>query len=383
MPYALRRVGRHPARRRAGVAGRLGVLLTLLFATACAARPLDSRPAPAPAVGEIAVELFLIGDTGIPQAGGDPVFLALQRMLSERPDQSVAVFLGDNVYPRGLPPEGSRGRAHAERVLNEQLDVLRGSGAYGIFVPGNHDWNFFGRERLERVRRQGRFVEAHGTERVSFLPRDGCPGPETVDFGDALRLVLLDTQWWLETRQRPTGPDSPCAATTPQQVVDQLGAALHDAGERVVVVAAHHPLVTGGEHGGYFAPRKYLFPFWPLGRRMGLLDQDVFHPRYVYLIESLNTALSVAPPLVFAAGHEHNLQLLRGVGARYQVISGSGSFGHLTPVRTLATSYYARSVSGFVRLSVLHDGRVRFAAIAVEADGSVREDFTMWLERDG
>ena len=39
------------------------------------------------------------------------------------------------------------------------------------------------------VRRQERRVEERGGPTVSFLPNDGCPGPEVVDRGERLRLV--------------------------------------------------------------------------------------------------------------------------------------------------------------------------------------------------
>jgi hypothetical protein len=371
-------------RARAAVRSPGGVLLLLLVA-ACAVpvrEPLPALPAaPLETLGDVVADVYLVGDAGAPLPGGDPVLRALEAMLAAAPERSLAVFLGDNLYPTGLVAEGRRGRARGERILDAQVDAVRRAGAHGLFVPGNHDWNFLGFERLERIRRQAAHIDARGDGRVEMLPKQGCPGPDVVDFGTAVRIVAIDTQWWIQGRSRPEGPGSPCAARSEQEVVDQLVPAVWEAGDRVVVVAAHHPMVSGGEHGGHFAARSYWFAPYPIARRAGLLDQDVSHPRYAHLIRSLRVAFEAAPPLVYAAGHEHSLQLLQGLGARYQVVSGTGSYGHLDHVRLLPSSLYARSASGFARLSVLRDGRVRLAMIVVDEHGAPHEDFATWLER--
>src|SRR2546430_16518280 len=101
----------------------------------------------------MAARLFLIGDAGGPAAppGSGPVFIALRAAAGSAP-HAVIVFLGDNVYPDGMPDSAAPGRAKAERVLTQQLRVLQASGARGFFVPGNHDWDKIGRASCrERV----------------------------------------------------------------------------------------------------------------------------------------------------------------------------------------------------------------------------------------
>ncbi|MFL5385439.1 MAG: hypothetical protein ACJ8GN_23200, partial [Longimicrobiaceae bacterium] len=84
--------------------------------------------------------------------------------------------------------------------------------------------------------------------------------------------------------------------------------------------------------------------------------------------------------LVHAAGHEHNLQLLRGVGAHYQVVSGGGIYNHTTPTRAIQGTLYARRASGWTTVAFLRDGRVRVAYRTVNADGTFKEEFSMWLD---
>src|SRR5690606_4205476 len=108
-----------PAVNRARAAG------LLLALGACA----GSRPAPTlvpePAPGEIAWTVLLLGDGGSPDERDDPTFAALEAAASRAPDRTTVVFLGDNVYPGGLPPEGAEGRAAAERVLRTHLAALQ------------------------------------------------------------------------------------------------------------------------------------------------------------------------------------------------------------------------------------------------------------------
>jgi len=236
---------------------RFGIVALGLVA-ACAGAGPSSVPRPAPNAVELT--MFLIGDAGAPAPGGEPVLKALSAELAKAPGQRVVVFLGDNVYPRGLPDSAAPDRTEMERRLDTQVDVVKAAGARGIFVPGNHDWAKHGPDGWNAMRRQGRQIARRGAPEVELLPVDGCPGPAVVDFGERVRLIALDTQWWLHGGPRPVGPDSKCRAANERAVADSLKADLASAGNRKVVVAAHHPLATGGEHGGYFGVQSYLFP---------------------------------------------------------------------------------------------------------------------------
>ncbi|HEX7239870.1 MAG TPA: metallophosphoesterase [Longimicrobiaceae bacterium] len=330
----------------------------------------------------IAQDLFLVGDAGLPAPGGEPVLQALQKAMARSPGNTFVVYLGDNIYPRGLYDSTAAERREGERILDAQIAAVREGGARGVLVPGNHDWAAGGPEGLSTMRRQEVYVNARGGNSVRVLPSNGCPGPEVLDFGEDLRLVVLDTQWWLHEFERPRGPSSPCGPKTEGQVVDSIRSALRGAGERATVVVGHHPLVSGGEHGGYFDWPTYLFPFHPWARKAGFFaQQDISGPRYRTLIARMREAFAENPPLVYAAGHEHNIQVLRRDPARYLVVSGGGIYGHTTATRAITGSQYVRRASGYVRLSVLKDRRVRLAVMVVDAKGNATEDFSMWLQR--
>jgi hypothetical protein len=374
-------------------AWRASVLLGVL---ACAGAPPPS-PAPVPVLppDEVEASHYLIGDAGDPDPHGEPVLEALRRDLASSRAERVVVFLGDNVYPRGLPAPGDRDRAEAERRLAAQVETVRAAGATGFFVPGNHDW--YGKDGWESIRRQEAFIDSAGTGALRLRPSGGCPGPSVVDLGRRIRLVLLDTQWWLRGGPKPTDPSSDCPEDAESEVVDSLHAAVTGAEGRLVVVAAHHPLASGGVHGGHFGWKDHLFPLrnvarwlwlplplvgslYPVIRSRGISSQDMSSRAYRRLIRAFRRAFAEAPPDLYAAGHEHNLEVIARAGVPLELVSGGGIYGHSGRAVRIPGSLFARKASGFARLDVPHTGPARLAVVGVDRAGHSREIFSTWVE---
>ncbi|HYW11297.1 MAG TPA: metallophosphoesterase [Longimicrobium sp.] len=371
------RNGRSLWARRAAV---LGGACALLASAACA-RPqygVGRVIVPVP-LDSVALNLVLIGDAGLPAPGDEPVLTALRRELSAAPERSFVVWLGDNIYPIGLTDTTAAEGKEGLRIIRQQMRVLRETSTRGIFVPGNHDWAAGAGEGWANVVRQERVVNTEGAGLIGWEPRDGCPGPVVVDVGAVLRILAIDSQWWLHGGAKP-GPDR-CTPGTEQGVIDSIRVALASAGDRRTLIVAHHPIVSGGQHGGYFDWPTYLFPFHPWARLTGLFArQDVTGREYRHFTQSLARAFIVDTPLVYAAGHEHNLQVFRRDPAKYLVVSGAGFYGHTTTTRAITGIRYVREASGYQRLTFLQDGRVRLSVMVVDAQGNATEDYSAWLE---
>lgn len=343
--------------------------------------------------------IFLIGDAGEPTAEPtEPTLLTLTRHASLAPEKSMVVFLGDNVYPAGLPDSSSPHHAEMERRLLQQLLVIKYSAARGIFIPGNHDWDRYGDDGWNAVKRQEAFVEKTLGAQGDFLPPAGCPGPEIVDVGETLRIIVLDTQWWLHKGNKPRHPNSNCAADSKEEIVASLYKAMAEAGQRQVLIAAHHPLASHGIHGGFFGWRDHLFPLlnfskylwvplpgvgslYPLVRSFGVSNQDLAGPDNKKMRQALEAVFKTSPPLAYASGHEHNLQILTHAGiVNHLIVSGNGTITHSSPVSHGQNTLFAHQHTGFVKLDFLNDGRVRLGVIEPREQG--REDaeiFSMWL----
>lgn len=371
---------------------------SVLAASGCASAgphirgPDAVEPVPA---AEVVHTVLLLGDAGYAVDGG-PVLREATRQASEAPERTTVAFLGDNVYPAGIPADGP-GRVRAESYLAAQVEVARSSGARGIFVPGNHDWANGRPGGLAAIRRMGSFIRAYagGEADIRLYPDGGCPGPTVVPVGTAATVVALDTEWWFYDGEKPQGPDAGCAAATEGAVLDSLGAILGRVPAPIIVIG-HHPIASTGRHGGYFGWKAHLFPlralakwlwiplpgvgsFYPLLRRSGIIEQDLSSATYTRFRLAVDSVLTMHGPLVYAAGHEHNLQVMEGGAARYLIVSGAGPSRRVEPVGSRSSTLYARAAPGFIRLDVLRDGRVRLAAIVI-VDGRAREDYSTWLE---
>lgn len=366
-------------------------LLLLVLLSGCAGS-INVASTANPAVSdEIETTIVLIGDAGAPRPE-DPVLAALTRQVALAPARTVVVFLGDNIYPRGMPELGSATRADAERRIDAQMAAAQAARQV-IFVPGNHDWDRFGELGLQAIRRQDDYLAAGG--KAILLPHDGCPGPVMLDLSPHLRLLAIDSQWWLQGGSR-TDSLTTCDPGTPEGVVATIRTDLTTADDRIVVVAAHHALASSGEHGGRFTWKDHLFPLrnvkrwmwlplpilgsiYPLIRSHGYSPQDLSSGAYKNFLAALDSAFIPAPPLVYAAGHEHALEVHVGPYANYSLVSGAGSWHHEAPIRPRKGVLYGASRGGFMKLDVMVDGRVRLGVIALGSDGYPHEEWSKWI----
>jgi hypothetical protein len=340
-------------------------LLLLLLLVAGCRRPLpelEVSAIPEPAPSEVESVLFLFGDAGYANRDRDPV---LRRLTADveywsaqlTRDSAVSViYLGDIVYPDGVRPPGSAEFPRDSAIVQGQVDVLSGPWARrhssaGYFVAGNHDWgearNTAGVVRLQNLEQLLERRRAEGVK-VSLHPEAGQPGPGVIDVGRWVRLLLYDTAWWMLAESEYLKHRS----------FRQTEDAIRSAGDREIIVAAHHPFVSASSHGGAIPVRKMLGLRFLLNRA-GAALQDINSVPYRELRQGMLRAFSVRAPLVFVGGHDHNLQVIAGDAPnepRYNVISGSGS--KVTPVGHMKGMLFRRAAPGFARLVVHRSGRI-------------------------
>ena len=106
---------------------------------------------------EIIHSFYLIGDAGNSALGSSSKGLQLfEKALSKASKNSTALFLGDNIYPKGLPKKEDEGRAFSEHQLNIQTEAVKDFKGKTVFIPGNHDWYNDG---LKGLKRQEKYIE--------------------------------------------------------------------------------------------------------------------------------------------------------------------------------------------------------------------------------
>jgi hypothetical protein len=348
------------------------VLAGLAMLTSCAlSRDTSLPPVAGIAPGDTSIErvIFLLGDAGESPPEGSPLFTHLRGEVEEwsaalAADSAVTVvFLGDNVYPNGVHAPGHSDRGRDSIRLSNQIDLVRGPQALlhhatGLFVAGNHDWGGdTGPEGAARLLNEEALIQAAASAgaAVDLLPAALQPGPEVLDLGPHVKLVALDTQWWL------SNADTPQSAEVLQDVIAEV----QDAQTQTILFATHHPLVSGGPHGGNV-------PFWPtfglkkIRSLAGSSSQDLSSRPYREMIAEFKEAFaSTSASLIYAAGHEHGLQVIEGRGSddpEWMLVSGSGS--KKSTIRDTRGTRFRSSAAGFMRLLVERDGTVRVEVVA-------------------
>ncbi len=409
-----------PESSRAGWWPRLLLVSLASLATVACGNSLylragfDSVPEPATP----AWRLVLLGDGGDDNAARTAVLAAASDYVAEAPERTTIIWLGDNLYSRGLPAddetdaESIAERQRGELVLRAQME-LGTAGGRAYFVPGNHDWDRSGRRGLARVRAADRFIATGPASRQA--PPDGCPGPVWVDLepgasanaidAPTIRLLFIDTEWLLTTEHArgwegcswgrlDAGSEYAGVEAEPAQVYGRLVQGLREADEHelLTVVAGHHPIYTAGSHGGFFPLDEWIFSprmlkkwAWipipvlgPLLRRIGGASrgQDLWAASNKEMVSSLQNAFASYPPLLYAAGHEHDLQVFRDRGTLPTTYAISGSASKSTPTSRRDNTLFKSRDHGFMVLeasadSVRADG-ARLRVVAVDKESGRR-----------
>lgn len=276
---------------------------------------------------------YLIGDAG---NAGDSITNAtlsnLSKRLKKADDKSTLLFLGDNIYPVGMPADMKHPEyASALKKINSQLEITKNFKGKTIFIPGNHDW-YSGIDGLEA---ESKTVTAY-LNKDSFLPKDHCAIEDT-KIGKNIILITIDSQWFLEDWENSPKMNDNCEIKTREAFFTELEDILNKNQDKIKIIALHHPLFSNGTHGGQFSLEKQLFPLenhFPLPivgsllnlvrKTSGISPQDLQNKVYQTYKKRITALLQGQDNVVVVSGHDHNLQYIEKNNI-IQIISGAGS----------------------------------------------------------
>jgi Omp85 superfamily domain/Calcineurin-like phosphoesterase len=330
--------------------------------------------------------IVLIGDGGQFTEGKHPVSEAVKRAIP-LDSKTVVIFLGDNVYKQGLPDDQVITYSMSRSILDSQLSIVANTKARLYMLPGNHDWNNGQPAGYQTILREQYYVNLLGKDNVRFYPQDGCGGPVEIQINDETVLIIMDSQWWIHPFDKP-GIESDCPYKTKEEILVQLEDILARNFKKLVILAMHHPFRSNGVHGGYFGLKQHIFPFtemqknlyiplpilgsiYPIARSVFGTPQDLKHPAYANMIHDIEKVARTHPNLIFVAGHEHNLQLLKD-SSYYYLISGSGS--KTQRVNKSRKSLFVAQENGFATLEISKNKNVRASFYTVS--DSLRKPFS-------
>ncbi|MGB5172028.1 MAG: metallophosphoesterase [Eudoraea sp.] len=334
------------------------VSLGLLLFASCASHKVqyNSESNTPNSSKEIDHTFYLIGDAG--NSPIDSVTLALkdfQEELSAATKNSTALFLGDNIYPKGLPKKEEKGRDFAEHQLDVQIESVKDFPGRTIFIPGNHDWYSKGPEGLKR---QEKYVEDR-LGKDSFLPENGCP-IRKVEINEEVELIIVDTEWYITKWDKHPTLNDDCEIRTRNRFFIEYESLIKKARGKTTVVAFHHPIFTNGPHGGQFSVGQHMTPIPILGtlknvlrRAGGVSPADIQHKRYDELRDRIITLSQENERIIFVSGHEHSLQYLVEANLP-QIVSGAGS--KTSPTRNIEGGQFSYGAPGYAKLMIYKDG---------------------------
>jgi len=318
-----------------------------------------------PAPSSTAYSVFLIGDSRRAYQN-ERIMQMMETQLGEAGKNSAVVFLGDNAQPSGLPDDSThRHWETAEKSLIAQLEILKGYKGEIIYLPGNHDWARGGKDGLEFVKNQRKYIHEYLDKKDVFLPKKGRPGPEEIKLSNDIVLIVFDSQWWFHENEK-----SYAGIIDEADLFVQLEDAISRNKEKKIIIATHHPLFSVGNHGGHFPGSSLLFPLleannalWiPLpgflytGYRKFLgAPQDLAHPHYKMLREALLETFEGHSNIIYAAGHEHNLQYVEK-DSNHHIVSGAA--GMATYAAQSKKTDFSQMQTGFAKLSFHENGDV-------------------------
>jgi hypothetical protein len=322
--------------------------------------------------------IILIGDAGENNDIQKSIIgHALNNTLANK---TVALFLGDNVYPKGVELSGEA-KDKTLAIFRSQFEALRKKDVPVYFISGNHDWDKSGPLGFKKIIAANAFIESLQDSLLQILPSGACPGPTELPLNDNTVLVAIDSEWWLFPFNKHID-DTECICKTKRDVLGRLSDIIERNRDKVIVFATHHPFYTYGSHGGYFTLKQHFFPLTELNHNLyiplpGLgslypLLRNVFPPAedtknilYKDMRKTIDDILKTHPNVIHVSGHEHTLQLIQG--EVLQVVSGAGSRN--TPVKKAKSSIFAEAKSGYVIADVMADNSINLEFFSIGNDG--------------
>ncbi|ETN96480.1 metallophosphoesterase [Zhouia amylolytica] len=339
---------------------RFLIVLALLILSSCATYKINAEKDSNNHVDhydEIAHTFYLIGDAGYPKNGKAPeALLAMTERFASASKEDFLIFLGDNIYPDGLPGDDNPERDQAELALKLQTDAAKKFPGSVYFIPGNHDWY----SGVKGLKRQEKYVEdALGKD--SFLPENGCP-IEKVNIDDKTVLLIVDSHWYITNWDRHPTINDECEIKTRDHFLDEFTSEIKKARGKTTLVAIHHPMYSNGPHGGSYSFNDHLKPIPILGTlknvlrtTTGVVNADMSNRFYNDLRKKLITAAQHNENVIFLSGHEHSLQYIASDNLK-QVVSGSGSKS--TPVRKRNNQDFGYPAHGYAMMTMYKNGSI-------------------------
>ncbi|MDN5202976.1 hypothetical protein QQ008_16420 [Fulvivirgaceae bacterium BMA10] len=286
-------------------------------------------------------------------------------------NHSFTLLINGDIVKRDANDDLEVGYKKLELMLRK-IDQLENGKT--VLLAGDRDWNSSGEDGWKAVRALEKMVKASGFQRVTWVVKDGCPGPKEIEINESILLIAINTQWWNHPYRKPGPADADCKISSEDIFWEELEDVIEENQNRNILIAGHFPLFSLGEYGGRIPLKQHIFPFrnkkdktiffpFPvLGSTLAAYRknigsrEDLSNKLYSPFGKKLASIMTSHESIIYTSGHERNLQILRD-NNNYFVNSGSltnpgFAGGH-------KSALLSKSWSGLIQLDYFENGRIK------------------------
>jgi len=80
-----------------------------------------------------------------------------------------------------------------------------------------------------------------------------------VEVNDKLSIITIDSEWFIQNWDKYPNINEESAIKTREDFFEEFRSLINKNQNKVTVVAIHHPMITNGNHGGYFLQEIIFF----------------------------------------------------------------------------------------------------------------------------
>ena len=317
--------------------------------------------------------VFLLGNTA--DIDLDSSFYTDFSQLLSTEDAFTVLINGDLITGESGGKLGAQDSLRIDKLLRPLSQFENGK---VVIIPGDRDWNNSGKEGLKLVKQLEKLVESMDFDNVKWAIDKGCAGPEVIEINEYLSLVAISTQWYNHPYDKPEAVSADCKYGTVRDMLIALENEIEEAEGKNILVAGHFPLLSLGEYGGNFPLGKHLSPpvigSFNVGYHQNVgISKDINNERFSFIRGSLENIIKRRGSVIYAGGHEHNLQVLEMNEDTYVVNSGSPTKARYA-AKDKHKALYSKSMAGMVALNYQSSGEIDYKVYEYNKTGGFTTD---------
>ena len=290
----------------------------------------------------------------------------LKRILGNTPNEWTLVLNGDLLDAH----KNFREATHALDLFLSEVSTLREGNI--LIVPGDRDWDDGEEQGWSAIRLLEDYLKKQDYPNVDFPLKDGCPGPEIYNVMDGLSLMLLNTQWINHSHQKPMSESGVCQLSTEESILEEVESIIDDQVTGNLMVVGHYPINSNGKYGGRFPWYEWILPVPGISHFVTSFRQNVgtkyetVNEYFLHFRDQLRGILSDHFSLIYASGHEHNIEIIRD---RENVMINSGSVRGKGYIRKVNETIEATTDKGLVAVTYYPSGLVQSTTFVEKDSG--------------